>query len=146
MRYSFINFILRKKKLNPKLTLKLTLLKLTLKMKKLSNFCKIIFIQMISLILKPVNSLFVVTWVKLSGTPVDDLNLVPYNQHHVITNQGIIYEINRDFQEFRQSNLSMEEYFMTNILIAKKQTTEKFILQRNSFSYEKVRFCFEQCY
>ena len=101
---------------------------------------------MISLILKPVNSLFVVTWVKLSGTPVDDLNLVPYNQHHVITNQGIINEINRDFQEFRQSNLSMEEYFMTNILIAKKQTTDKFILQQNSFSFEKVRFCFEQFY
>ena len=113
-------------------------------MKKLSNVLTFIFIQMISLILKPVNSLFVVTWVKLSGTAVDDLNLVPHNQHHEITNQGIIVEIKRDFQEFRESNLSMEEYFQSNILIAKRQTTDKFILQRNSFSFAKVRFYFEQ--
>ena len=100
---------------------------------------------MISLILKPVNSLFVVTWVKLSGTSIDDLNLVPYNNHQMITNQGIIFEINRDFQHFRESKLSIDEFFMTNILIARRRS-ENFILQSHNFPYEKVRFNFEQIY
>ena len=101
---------------------------------------------MISLILKPVNSLFVVAWVKLSGTSIDDLNLVPYNNHQMITNQGIIYEINRDFQHFRESKLSIDEFFMTNILIARRHSSENFVLQPHQFSYEKVRFNFEQIY
>ena len=101
---------------------------------------------MISLILKPVNSLFVVAWVKLSGTSIDDLNLVPYNNHQMITNQGIIYEINRDFQHFRESKLSIDEFFMTNILIAKRRSLDVFNLQPHEFSYEKVRFNFEQIY
>ena len=99
---------------------------------------------MISLILKPVNSLFVVAWVKLSGTSIDDLNLVPYNNHQMITNQGIIFEINRDFQHFRESKLSIDEFFMTNILIARRRSSENFVLQSNNFPYEKVRFNFEQ--
>ena len=99
---------------------------------------------MISLILKPVNSLFVVAWVKLSGTSIDDLNLVPYNNHQMITNQGIIYEINRDFQHFRESKLSIDEFFMTNILIARRHSSENFVLQPHKFPYEKVRFSFEQ--
>ena len=101
---------------------------------------------MISLILKPVNSLFVVAWVKLSGTSLDDLNLVPYNNHQMITNQGIIYEINRDFQHFRESKLSIDEFFMTNILIAKRRSLDVFNLQPHNFPYEKVRFNFEQTY
>ena len=99
---------------------------------------------MISLILKPVNSLFVVAWVKLSGTSINDLNLVPYNNHQMITNQGIIFEIQRDFQHFRESKLSIDEFFMTNILIARRHSSEKFVLQSYQFSYEKVRFNFEQ--
>ena len=99
---------------------------------------------MISLILKPVNSLFVVAWVKLSGTSIDDLNLVPYNNHQMITNQGIIYEINRDFQQFRESKLSIDEFFMTNILIAKRRSLDVFNLQPHKFPYEKVQFHFEQ--
>ena len=99
---------------------------------------------MISLILKPVNSLFVVAWVKLSGTSLDDLNLVPYNNHQMITNQGIIYEIKRDFQHFRESKLSIDEFFMTNILIAKRRSLDVFNLQSHEFPYEKVRFSFEQ--
>ena len=101
---------------------------------------------MISLILKPVNSLFVVAWVKLSGTSIDDLNLVPYNNHQMITNQGIIYEINRDFQHFRESKLSIDEFFMTNILIAKRRSLDVFNLQPHKFPYEKVCFNFEQTY
>ena len=101
---------------------------------------------MISLILKPVNSLFVVAWVKLSGTSIDDLNLVPYNTHQMITNQGIIFEINRDFQHFRESKLSIDEFFMTNILIAKRRSLDVFNLQPHKFPYEKVRFYFEQIY
>ena len=101
---------------------------------------------MISLILKPVNSLFVVAWVKLSGTSIDDLNLVPYNNHQMITNQGIIYEINRDFQHFRESKLSIDEFFMTNILIAKRRSLDVFNLQPHNFPYEKVWFNFEQTY
>ena len=99
---------------------------------------------MISLILKPVNSLFVVTWVKLSGTSINDLNLVPYNNHQMITNQGIIFEINRDFQHFRESKLSIDEFFMTNILIARRHSSDNFVLQSHTFPYEKVRFYFEQ--
>ena len=99
---------------------------------------------MISLILKPVNSLFVVAWVKLSGTSIDDLNLVPYNTHQMITNQGIIFEIKRDFQHFRESKLSIDEFFMTNILIAKRRSLDVFNLQPHEFPYEKVRFYFEQ--
>ena len=113
-------------------------------MKKLSNTLKLIFIQMISLILKPVNSLFVVAWVKLSGTSIDDLNLVPYNTHQMITNQGIIFEIKRDFQHFRESKLSIDEFFMTNILIAKRRSTDVFNLHPHEFRYEKVRFYLEQ--
>ena len=101
---------------------------------------------MISLILKPVNSLFVVTWVKLGGNSIEELNLVPHNQHHEITNQAVVHEIKTDFKNFRESKLSMEEFFMTNILTAKRQTTEKFVLQKSTFAYTKVRFNFEQTY
>ena len=101
---------------------------------------------MISLVLKPVNSLFVVTWVKLSNYSKDDLQLVPYNQHHQITNKPIIDEMKEDFKNFRQSKLSIDEFFRTNILIAKRYTNENFILQKSKFPFTKVRIYFEQTY
>ena len=101
---------------------------------------------MISLVLKPVNSLFVVTWVKLSNYSKDDLQLVPYNQHHQITNQPIINEMKEDFKNFRQSKLSIDEFFRTNILIAKRYANENYVVQKSNFSFTKVRINFEQIY
>ena len=94
---------------------------------------------MISLVLKPVKGVFLVTWIKLSGTTMANMHLVSTNGHQEITNPALVAEIKRDYNNFKQSNLSMEEYFQANILIAKRYTSD-FILQNLKFHYIKVRF------
>ena len=98
---------------------------------------------MISLVLKPVKGVFLVTWIKLSGTTMADMHLVPTNGHQEITNPVLVAEIIRDYNNFKQSNLSMDEYFQANILIAKRYTGD-FILQNLKFHYIKVRFKIKQ--
>ena len=92
-----------------------------------------------SLVLKPVKGVFLVTWIKLSGTSIENMNLVPTNGHQEITNPVLVAEIKTDYNNFKQSNLSMEEYFQANIIIAKRYTGD-FILQNLKFYYTKVRF------
>ena len=92
-----------------------------------------------SLVLKPVKGVFLITWIKLSGTTMADMHLVPTNGHREITNPILVAEIKTDYDNFKQSNLSMEEYFQANILIAKRYTGD-FILQNLKFHYTKVRF------
>ena len=94
---------------------------------------------MISLILKPINSLFVVAWVKMNNISKEDLQLIPYNQHHQITNARVIEEMEQDFKNFRQSKLSMDEFFQTNILIAIRYDNEYFNLKKSKFHFTKVR-------
>ena len=101
---------------------------------------------MISLVLKPINSLFVVAWVKINGISKKDLQLVPYNQHHQITNAHVIEEMQQDFKNFRQSKLSLDEFFQRNILIAIRYSNEFFNLKKSKFHFTKVRFHFEQIY
>ena len=92
-----------------------------------------------SLVLKPVKGVFLITWIKLSGKTIDDMHLVPTNGHQEITNPLLVAEIKTDYNNFKQSNLSMEEYFQANIIIAKRYTGD-FILQKLKFHYTKVHF------
>ena len=92
-----------------------------------------------SLVLKPVKGVFLITWIKLSGTKKENMNLVPTNGHQEITNPVLVAEINKDYNNFKRSKLSMEEYFQANIIIAKRYTGD-FILQNLKFHYTKVRF------
>ena len=92
-----------------------------------------------SLVLKPIKGVFLITWIKLSGTKIENMNLVPTNGHQEITNPVLVAEIKTDYNNFKQSNLSMEEYFQANIIIAKRYTGD-FILQKLKFHYTKVRF------
>ena len=98
---------------------------------------------MISLVLKPVQGIFLVAWVKVNGVSMDDLQLVPTNRNHEITNPVLVREIKAAYDNFNQSNLSVEEYFQCNILIAKRYTGD-FILQKIKFDYTKVWLYFEQ--
>ena len=92
-----------------------------------------------SLVLKPVKGVFLITWIKLSGTKKENMNLVPTNGHQEITNPVLVAEINKDYNNFKLSKLSMEEYFQANIIIAKRYAGD-FILQNLKFHYTKVRF------
>ena len=58
-----------------------------------------------SLVLKPVKGVFLITWIKLSGTTMADMHLVPTNGHREITNPILVAEIKTDYDNFKQSNL-----------------------------------------
>ena len=77
-----------------------------------------------SIIVKPINSQFVVVWVKLmirKGHSVQDFNFAQVENKEntvTITNPTLLESLKTDFANFRQSKLSMEEYFQCNIIIS----------------------------
>ena len=98
-----------------------------------------------SIIVKPINSQFVVVWVKLmirKGQSVLDFNFdqVPNTENTVtITNPALLQSLKADFANFRQSKLSMEEYFQCNIILAKRYNTSSFFIKKGQkLIYQQV--------
>lgn len=95
-----------------------------------------------TIIVKPVNSQFVIVWVKLffrDGHQLGELDPILNGRNIIIRNLEIIDSLKRDFNEFRQANVSMEEYFGHNIIVVKRQHGEKFNLGKDvQLSYDKV--------
>ena len=97
---------------------------------------------MTSIRVKPINSEFIIVWMKLnmrSGHSIDEFDLQPSGNHFTITNPVHLQSLRTDFANFRHSNLEISEYFQCNIVIAKREATEKFHIKKNvKLSYEKV--------
>ena len=101
-----------------------------------------------SIVVKPVNSQFVVVWIKLmirKGRKIEDFNFAQSQtkagQCVTITNPEVLQSLKEDFKNFRFSKLSMEEYFQCNIIIAKRLHSEKFfIAKRGKLIYQQVIF------
>ena len=100
-----------------------------------------------SIIVKPINSQFVVVWVKLQirrGLSVMDFNFdqVPNNENTVtITNPSLLESLKTDFSNFRQSKLSMEEFFQCNIIIATREKSSSFFIKKGQkLVYNQVNF------
>ena len=98
-----------------------------------------------SIIVKPINSQFVVVWVKLmirKGHSVLDFNFdqVRNTENTVtITNPALLQSLKTDFANFRQSKLSMEEYFQCNIILAKRYNTPSFFIKKDQkLTYQQV--------
>ena len=102
-----------------------------------------------SIIVKPINSQFVVVWVKLmirKGHSVLDFNFdqVPNTENTVtITNPTLLQSLKTDFSNFRQSKLSLEEFFQCNIILATREKSVKFFIKKGQkLTYQQVNFHF----
>ena len=102
-----------------------------------------------SIIVKPINSQFVVVWVKLmirKGHSVLDFNFdqVPNTENTVtITNPTLLQSLKTDFANFRQSKLSLEEFFQCNIILATREKSVKFFIKKGQkLTYQQVNFHF----
>ena len=99
-----------------------------------------------SIVVKPINSEFVVVWIKLmirKGRTIQDFNFAESQTKAgpcvTITNPEVLQSLKEDFKNFRFSKLSMEEYFQCNIIIAKRLHSEKFyIAKRSKLKYQQV--------
>ena len=99
-----------------------------------------------SIVVKPINSQFVVVWIKLMirrGKRILDFNFAQSQTKSgpcvTITNPHVLHELKEDFRNFRYSRLSMEEYFQCNIIVAKRLHSEKFfIAKRGRLVYQQV--------
>ena len=99
-----------------------------------------------SIVVKPVNSEFVVVWIKLmirKGRKIEDFNFAEIQTKKgpcvTITNPEVLQSLKEDFKNFRFSKLSMEEYFQCNIIVAKRLHSEKFfIAKRDTLTYQQV--------
>ena len=98
-----------------------------------------------SIIIKPINSQFVVVWVKLmirKGYSVMDFNFdqIPEKENTVtITNPNLLEELKTDFANFRQSKISMEEFFQCNIIVAKRYDGQAFCIKKGQkLIYQQV--------
>ena len=101
-----------------------------------------------SIVVKPVNSQFVVVWIKLMirrGRKIEDFNFAQSQTKAgpcvTITNPFVLQSLKEDFKNFRISKLSMEEYFQCNIIMAKRSYSFKFfIAKREKLIYQQVLF------
>ena len=99
-----------------------------------------------SIVVKPVNSEFVVVWIKLmirKGRKIEDFNFAQSQTKAgpcvTITNPEVLQSLKEDFKNFRFSKLSMEEYFQCNIIVAKRAYCEKFhIAKRGKLTHQQV--------
>ena len=96
-----------------------------------------------SIRVKPINSEFIVVWLKLnirSGHSIDEFGLQPSGAHFTITDPVHLQSLKTDFANFRHSNLQMQEYFQCNIVTAKREATENFVIKKDiKLSYDKVK-------
>ena len=95
-----------------------------------------------SIRVKPINSEFIIVWMKLNfrvGHSVNEFDLQPSGQHFAITNPVHLESLKTDFANFRHSNNTMPEYFQTNIIICKKDKSERFVIKKDvKLTYEEV--------
>lgn len=99
---------------------------------------------MISIVVKPINSEFIIVWMKLKvrdGHLLRDFKLVQNGKHMTITDDTYLTELKNDFDNFRQSGKEMNDYFQCNIVKAKRDKSENFFIPKNiKLEYEKVRW------
>ena len=99
---------------------------------------------MISIAVKPINSEFIIVWIKLKirdGHSLHEFKLSQNGKHMTITDDNYLTSLKADFDTFRQSGLQMEEYFQCNIIKARKEKTDNFCIARNiKLDYQKVIF------
>ena len=106
-----------------------------------------------SIVVKPINSQFVVVWIKLmirKGHKIEDFNFDQIQSKSgpcvTITNPNVLESLKHDFHNYRLSKLSMEEFFQCNIIIAKREKSEKFyISKRGRLTFQQV-FYFKYSY
>ena len=99
-----------------------------------------------SIVVKPINSQFVVVWIKLmirKGRKIEDFNFAESQTKAgpcvTITDPEVLQSLKDDFKNFRFSKLSMKEYFQCNIIIARRAYCEKFyIAKRGKLPYQQV--------
>ena len=92
------------------------------------------------------NSEFTVVWVKLMLRNKFQLEDFKFNgvQTNVggyitITNPLILESLEKDYQAYRKSEISMEEFFQCNIIVAKQMKCENFIIaKRGRLIYSQV--------
>ena len=94
------------------------------------------------IVVKPINSQFVVVWIKLKlreGYLLSDFDPALNGDNLIIRNTTMIDSMKTDFNNFRQSGVTMNEHFGNNIIIAKRQHGTKFNIDRNlQLTYDKV--------
>ena len=99
--------------------------------------------RMQSIRVKPINSEFIVVWLKLnirSGHSINEFGLQPSGAHLTITDPVHLQSLKTDFANFRHSNLQMQEYFQCNIVTAFRRETENFVIKKDvKLSYDKVK-------
>ena len=69
------------------------------------------------------------------------MNLLPYRNINRIGNRQLISEIKENFTLFKESNLTLSNWFKINILIGEQRndpTDNAFTLKPTKFEYEKV--------
>ena len=97
---------------------------------------------MISIVVKPINSEFIIVWMKLKvrdGHLLRDFNLIQNGKHMTITADTYLTSLKNDFDNFRQSGKEMDAYFQCNIIKAKRDKAETFFIPKNiKLTYEKV--------
>ena len=95
-----------------------------------------------SIAVKPINSEFIVVWMKLmirEGHSILDFKLAQNGKHMTITDDVLLTSLKTDFDNFRKSGLQMEEFFRCNIIKAKRDKSSHFFIPRNiKLTFSKV--------
>ena len=87
------------------------------------------------------NNLFTIVYLRMNNIPISLMNLLPYRQIHRIGNNQLISEIKNNFVSFKESNLTLSNWFKINILIGEQRNDpadKAFMLKPTTFEYEKV--------
>ena len=82
---------------------------------------------------------FVVLYIRFRGYNKNDLNLVKFNSSYKICDTRIRNDCLNAYEEFRELNIDIEDYFNVNILTAssKRRSNEFTIQRKRSFDQEK---------
>ena len=87
------------------------------------------------------NNLFTIIYVRVNNIPIAAMNLLPYRTIKRIGNTQLINEIKNQFKLFKESNLTLSNWFKINILIGEQRkdpSMGKFMLKPTKFEFEKV--------
>ena len=87
------------------------------------------------------NNLFTIVYVRMNNIPIGAMNLLPYRQIYRIGNNQLVSKIKNNFISFKESNLTLSNWFKVNILIGEQRkdpNNNAFTLKPTQFEYEKV--------
>ena len=86
------------------------------------------------------NNLFTIVYVRMNNIPIAAMNLLPYRQIYRIGNKQLVSKIKNNFISFKESNLTLSNWFKINILIGEQRNdpNDNFTLKPTQFEYEKV--------